>query len=84
MPAPRLTTPVTSQRALAVASKKHWAEISRDLEQVYHCPSAEAAETELEEFAAKWENQYPAMVGLSRRSSRSSLHFWTSRSRSAS
>ena len=35
-------------------------------------------------FAEKWETQYPAMVGLWRRSWASSSRSWTSRSRSAS
>ena len=56
------------RNSLRYASKKHWTQISRDLKRIYHCPSVEAAEAELEVFAEKWETQYPAMVGLWRRS----------------
>lgn len=56
------------RNSLRYASKKHWAQISRDLKQIYHCPSVEAAAVELEAFAEKWQDRYPAMVGLWRRS----------------
>lgn len=56
------------RNSLRYASKKHWQAIAKDLKRIYHCPSVEAAETELEVFAEKWESQYPAMVGLWRRS----------------
>ena len=56
------------RNSLRYASKKHWAEISRDLKKIYHCPSVDAASEELEGFAVKWEDRYPAMVGLWRRS----------------
>ncbi len=56
------------RNSLRYASKKHWQAITKDLKKIYHSPSVEAAETELEIFAEKWETQYPAMVGLWRRS----------------
>lgn len=56
------------RNSLRYASKKYWAQISRDLKQVYNAPSLEAAESEFEVFAASWESLYPAMVGMWRRS----------------
>jgi len=56
------------RNSLRYASKKYWAQISRDLKQVYHAPTVAAAESEFETFAASWESLYPAMVGMWRRS----------------
>ena len=56
------------RNSLRYASKKHWAQISKDLKRIYHSPTIEAAEHELEVFAEAWEAKYPAMVGLWRRS----------------
>jgi transposase-like protein len=56
------------RNSLRYASKKYWAQISRDLKQIYNAPTLEAAESEFETFAATWEHLYPAMVGMWRRS----------------
>lgn len=55
------------RNSLRYASRKYWAEIAKDLKQIYHSPTVAAAEVELENFATKWEGQYPAMVGTWRR-----------------
>ncbi len=46
------------------ASKKYWPGIARDLKPVYTAPTAEAAWERLTEFAAQWEDRYPAIVKL--------------------
>jgi len=46
------------------ASKKYWPAIARDLKPVYTAPTAEAAWERLTEFAAQWEDRYPAIVKL--------------------
>jgi transposase-like protein len=46
------------------ASKKYWPAIARDLKPVYTAPTAEAAWDRLTEFAAQWEDRYPAIVKL--------------------
>ena len=44
------------------ASKKYWPQIARDLKPVYTAP--DAAWERLAEFAAAWEDRYPAIVKL--------------------
>lgn len=56
------------RNSLRYASKKHWSAITRELRDVYTAPSIDAAEDAFEQFAATWEGQYPAMVGMWRRS----------------
>jgi putative transposase len=46
------------------ASKKYWPQIARDLKPVYTAPTAEAAWDRLAEFAATWEDRYPAIIKL--------------------
>ena len=46
------------------ASKKYWPQIARDLKPIYTAPTAEAAWDRLAEFAAAWEDRYPAIVKL--------------------
>ena len=46
------------------ASKKYWPQIARDLTPVYTAPTADAAWERLAEFAAAWEDRYPAIVKL--------------------
>jgi len=46
------------------ASKKYWPQIARDLKPVYPAPTADAAWERLAEFAAAWEDRYPAIVKL--------------------
>jgi len=50
------------------ASKRYWPAIARDLKPVYTAPTAEAAWERLAEFAAAWEDRYPAIVRLWERS----------------
>ncbi|MGH8894476.1 MAG: IS256 family transposase, partial [Actinomycetes bacterium] len=56
------------RNSLRYASKKHWAAIAKDLKRIYHASSVQAAETELDAFAQTWQDRYPAMVELWRRS----------------
>jgi putative transposase len=46
------------------ASKKYWGAIARDLKPIYTAPTAEAAWERLADFAAAWEDRYPAIVKL--------------------
>jgi putative transposase len=46
------------------ASKKYWPQIARDLKPIYTAPTADAAWERLAEFAAAWEDRYPAIVKL--------------------
>ncbi|MCP4962239.1 MAG: IS256 family transposase, partial [Actinomycetia bacterium] len=50
------------RNSLRYASKKHWGPITRQLKAIYTAPSLDAAEIEFAEFAAQWEDTYPAMV----------------------
>ncbi len=50
------------------ASKRYWPAIARDLKPIYTAPTAEAAWERLAEFAAAWEDRYPAIVRLWERS----------------
>ena len=49
------------RNSLRYASKKYWAQISRDLKQIYNAPRVEGAESESEfdALAATWEQLYP-------------------------
>jgi transposase-like protein len=46
------------------ASKRYWPAIARDLKPIYTAPTAEAAWERLTEFAAIWEDRYPAIIKL--------------------
>jgi transposase-like protein len=46
------------------ASRKYWAEVSKDIKPVYTAPTEAAAKERFGEFAAKWGAQYPAIVRL--------------------
>ena len=46
------------------ASRRYWPAIARDLKPIYTAPTAEAAWERLAEFAAAWEDRYPAIVKL--------------------
>jgi putative transposase len=46
------------------ASRKDWEALARDLRPVYTAPTAEAAEARLEDLAAAWGGQYPAVIRL--------------------
>jgi transposase-like protein len=46
------------------ASRRYWDQMSKDLRPVYTAPSEAAAKERWGEFAAKWGQQYPAIVRL--------------------
>jgi len=46
------------------ASWKDWPAIARDLKPIYTAPTEAAALDRLAEFAAAWEDRYPAIVRL--------------------
>ena len=46
------------------SSKRHWAEIARDLKPVYTAVNAAAAEAAFESFEEKWGTKYPAISKL--------------------
>jgi transposase-like protein len=56
------------RNSLRFASKKFWKPITTQLREVYTAPTVTAAEARFEEFAASWEELYPAMIGMWRRS----------------
>ncbi len=56
------------RNTLRYSSKKYWQAIIRELKAVYTAATPEAAELEFEQFAAKWEPLYPAMISMWRRS----------------
>ena len=55
------------RNTLRYASKKYWSQIARELKAIYTAPNLDVAETELEAFAGRWEDKYPAMVAVWRR-----------------
>jgi putative transposase len=46
------------------ASKKDWSAIAKDLKPIYTAPSEQAALDAFAEFAATWEQRYPAIIRL--------------------
>ena len=50
------------RNSLRYASKKHWAQIVREMRRIYEASTVEAAETAFAEFSANWAEQYPAMI----------------------
>ena len=50
--------------SLRYASRKYWVPLARDLRPVYTASDEAAAAAALEEFAAAWEDRYPAIVRL--------------------
>ena len=46
------------------ASKKDWSAIAKDLKPIYTAPSEQAALDAFGEFAATWEQRYPAIIRL--------------------
>jgi putative transposase len=56
------------RNSLRFASQKFWKPITTQLREVYTAPTVAAAEARFEEFAATWEELYPAMIGMWRRS----------------
>lgn len=56
------------RNSLRFASKKHWQRLAREVKEIYHAPTIPAAEARFAEFAEEWEEQYPAMIQMWRRS----------------
>ena len=48
--------------AIKYTSKKYWAQICREMREIYTAPSLEAAEACFAEFATTWREKYPAMI----------------------
>jgi transposase-like protein len=48
--------------AIKYTSKKYWAQVCREMREIYTAPSLEAAETRFAEFADMWRDKYPAMI----------------------
>jgi hypothetical protein len=43
-------------------SKKHWAQVCREMREIYTAPTVEAAEARFGEFVDTWRDRYPAMI----------------------
>jgi putative transposase len=50
------------RNSLRYASKKHWAQIARQLKKIYTAPTVEAAKSFFDEFSDEWKPIYPAMI----------------------
>jgi transposase-like protein len=50
--------------SLRYASRKYWVPLSRDLRPVYTAADEAAAAAALEDFAAAWQDRYPAIIKL--------------------
>jgi transposase-like protein len=50
------------RNSLRYASKAHWAQITREMRDIYTAPTVEAAEGHFAEFADQWRDTYPAMI----------------------
>jgi hypothetical protein len=50
------------RNSLRYASKRHWAQITRALKEIYTAPTVKAAETRFAEFSKAWKPLYPAMI----------------------
>jgi putative transposase len=48
--------------SLRYTSKKHWAQVCREMREIYTAPTVEAAEARFAEFADTWRERYPAMI----------------------
>jgi putative transposase len=48
--------------AIRYTSKKHWAQVCREMREIYTAPTLAAAEMAFSEFATVWRNTYPAMI----------------------
>ena len=51
------------RNTLRYVSKKYWSTITREMREIYTAPTLPAAETLFAEFADRWRQQYPAMIG---------------------
>lgn len=50
------------RNSLRYASKKHWAQITRQMRDIYQAPTLEAAQANFDDFAQQWRAVYPAMI----------------------
>ena len=50
------------RNSLRYASKKYWAQITRQLREIYTAPTVAAAEQQFAEFSAEWKPLYPALI----------------------
>lgn len=50
------------RNSLRYASKKYWAQITRQLRAIYTAPTVAAAEQQFAEFSEAWKPLYPAMI----------------------
>jgi putative transposase len=50
------------RNSLRYASKKYWAQITRELKTIYTASTVEAAEQRFQEFSEQWRSLYPAMI----------------------
>ena len=48
--------------ALKYTAKQHWAQVCREMREIYTAPSLDAAEVRFGEFADAWRDKYPAMI----------------------
>jgi transposase-like protein len=51
------------RNTLRYVSKKYWAQITREMREIYTAPSLEVAEVLFADFADRWRTMYPAMIG---------------------
>lgn len=51
------------RNTLRYVSKKYWSAITREMREIYTAASLPAAEALFAEFADRWRDQYPAMIG---------------------
>lgn len=50
------------RNSLRYASRKYWAQITKQLRRIYEAPTVEAAEVAFADFAEAWRAKYPAMI----------------------
>lgn len=52
------------RNSLRYASKAHWQKITGELRDIYTSKTVSAAEERFAEFADRWRDKYPAMIGM--------------------
>jgi transposase-like protein len=48
--------------AIRYTARKQWAQVCREMREIYTAPTLEAAEARFAEFADTWRDRYPAMI----------------------
>jgi len=48
--------------ALRFTSRKHWAQVCREMREIYTAPTVAAAQARFDSFADTWGERYPAMI----------------------